>query len=181
MNGSNETKIIIWQNPRPSSTRFCRPIRLQFKHESTDTIMEEKNYIEQQIMKLTPSCIIVNNYNINVQHHLVFTMIDGKVYNAISSVTSAQRCYLCKATIKDFNNLDKILKLPVDENSLQFGQLSLHTWIRFFETLLHLSYKLGTKNCQARKEDDKINVEKRKKAIQSLFKSELSLIVDKPK
>lgn len=23
---SKENKIILWQNPRPSSTRFCRPI-----------------------------------------------------------------------------------------------------------------------------------------------------------
>ncbi|KAK9721246.1 hypothetical protein QE152_g21639 [Popillia japonica] len=34
----NQEKIILWQNPRPGSTRFCRPIRFQFISESADVI-----------------------------------------------------------------------------------------------------------------------------------------------
>ena len=36
------SKEIIWKNPRPSSTRFCRPIRLQWKHETSEVIIAEK-------------------------------------------------------------------------------------------------------------------------------------------
>jgi hypothetical protein len=35
-------KTIIWQNPRPSSPRFCRPIRLQVCHETTEIAINEK-------------------------------------------------------------------------------------------------------------------------------------------
>lgn len=28
--------VIIWKNPKPSSTRFCRPIHIQFKKETVD-------------------------------------------------------------------------------------------------------------------------------------------------
>jgi len=29
-------KKVVWQNPVPSSTRFCRPIRIRFLHETVD-------------------------------------------------------------------------------------------------------------------------------------------------
>lgn len=48
-------KIIVWQNPRPSSTRFCRPIRFQFKKETTELSLLEKMYIESQIAILSPT------------------------------------------------------------------------------------------------------------------------------
>jgi hypothetical protein len=34
-------KIILWQNPRPSSVRFCRPIWMQFKKETAEFAKEE--------------------------------------------------------------------------------------------------------------------------------------------
>ena len=119
---------------------------------SIDIIFHEKDYtIEKEIAKLKPSSPIMNDYNVRVKHHLLFTMIDGEVCNAVASVTSSQRCYLCKATSKDFNNLENIVKLPIDVSSLQFGLSTLHSWIRFFETILHLSYKLEIKKSQVRK------------------------------
>ena len=45
----NETKeeIVVWKNPRPSSSRFCRPIRLQFFKESADSSRKELEYMEK--------------------------------------------------------------------------------------------------------------------------------------
>lgn len=40
---------IVWQNPVPSSVRFCRPIRARFVHETKDVTKEEIEYIENQI------------------------------------------------------------------------------------------------------------------------------------
>lgn len=108
-------------------------------------------------------------------------MVDGKVCNALASISSAQRCYLCKATSKDFNDIDMIFKKPVSADNFQYGLSSLHAWIRCFECCLHLSYKLETKKWQARKVDDKKAAETRKKAIQEAFKRELGLLVDIPK
>ena len=34
-------KIVLWQNPRPSSVRYCRPIRMQFKKETAQLVKEE--------------------------------------------------------------------------------------------------------------------------------------------
>lgn len=108
-------------------------------------------------------------------------MIDGKVCNALASNSSTQRCYLCQPTSKDFNKIDLILRKPVNEKHLEFGLSSLHAWIRCFECCLHLSYKLDIKKWQARTHDDKKTVETRKENIQTGFKKDLGLVVDKPK
>jgi hypothetical protein len=34
-------KTLVWNNPRPSSTRFCRPIKIKFKPETVDTTRAE--------------------------------------------------------------------------------------------------------------------------------------------
>lgn len=77
-NEKNE-RLTIWQNNRTSSTRYCRPIKFEFKKETAETTLFEVSAIEDQIKKLTPSVIIVDNKDITVKHTLLFTMIDGKV------------------------------------------------------------------------------------------------------
>lgn len=43
---TNKTTV-IWKNPRPSSPRFCRPIRIQFLHETTEITIQETDYIKK--------------------------------------------------------------------------------------------------------------------------------------
>lgn len=66
---------IIWENPQPSSTKFCRPIKFEFIKESDEIIRREKGYIENKINNLFPSYL---NGDIVVRHELLLTMIDGK-------------------------------------------------------------------------------------------------------
>lgn len=56
-------------------------------------------------------------------------MKDGEVYNALSSTTSAQRCYLFDATSKDLNNINVMLKMMVKTEHLRFRLSILHLWI----------------------------------------------------
>lgn len=37
--------IILWDNKRPSSTRYCRPIRIILEKESTDLVIKAKDSI----------------------------------------------------------------------------------------------------------------------------------------
>lgn len=177
----SNSKIVIWKNPRPSSPRFCRPIRLQFLHETVQSTVNEMHYIEEQIKSLVPFNTIVDGQEILITYDMIFTMIDGKVCNAITSTKSTLRCYLCGVTSKDINNLDLVKKRKIDESNLRFGLSTLHAWIRLFECLLHLSYKLEIKKWQARSTDDKQITEDRKRKIQKEFKQRLGLIIDRPK
>ncbi|CAH0546704.1 unnamed protein product [Brassicogethes aeneus] len=136
----SEKDVILWQNPRPSSPRFCRPIYMEYVHETTEIIKRVSGKIQEQKSTLEPSKIQFNGQNISIKHSLVFTMIDGKVVNAISENNCTQKCYLCGCTSKDFNKIDLILKKEVDKSKLEFGISSLHAWIRFLECVLHLSY-----------------------------------------
>ncbi|KAK9710628.1 hypothetical protein QE152_g25910 [Popillia japonica] len=71
--------VILWQNPRSSSIRFCRPIRFQLKHETSEIAKKEKEYMDQQIQSLVPSTINLTNLNIKINHILLFTMMEKYV------------------------------------------------------------------------------------------------------
>lgn len=43
---------IIWKNPKSSSIRFCRLIRIQWIHESEEVSKNEEQYINKQIKDL---------------------------------------------------------------------------------------------------------------------------------
>lgn len=85
---------IVWKNPRPSSTRFCRPIRFQFVKESKELSVQEEAYFKDKINNLQPSSFTFNNCELKVTHCLQLTMVDGKVCGALSG-TSCSRCYIC--------------------------------------------------------------------------------------
>ncbi|XP_046384825.1 uncharacterized protein LOC124155152 [Ischnura elegans] len=167
----------IWSNPHPSSARFCRPIRIQWVQETKEISKAEENYVRDQINNLQLASV----GNVVVKFELLLTMIDGKVCSALTE-TSCMRCYLCGARISEMNNLNKIKKMKVDESKFSFGLSILHCYIRFFECLLHISYRLDIKMWKVKSADgSKIAMERRKKIVQNGFRSRMGLIVDLPK
>lgn len=172
---------IIWKNPRPCSTRFCRPIKIMFARETVSITKKEVSYIKLQENNLCSYECEMFGKKISVNFKLSLTMVDGKVCNSLTDTKSSMRCYLCKATSKIFNDIEKIISLPLDEEHLEFGLSPLHAWIRFFECCLHLSYKLDIKKWKVSENDEKIKVEERKLEVQKKFRDHLGLIVDQPK
>ena len=170
---------IIWQNPRPSSTMHCRPIKFIFSKESTEFTVLETDKIKKEIDQLIPTLCIINNQEISITHKLLLTMVDGKICNALTETRSSQKCYICGATPKSMN--DEATKLPSNEDHFGFGLSTLHAWIRSFECLLHISYKINVKKWQVTDAQEKAVVKQRKLDLQEKFKREMGLIVDKPK
>lgn len=168
---------IIWQNPTPSSTRYCRPIKISFVKESLDITQSEIADIESKISRLNKT-VIEGDRTLEVKHTLAFTMVDGKVCNAATNTKSTMKCYICGLTSKDFNDLSR--RKEVDKDAIKFGLSILHARIRFFESILHLAYKIPLKKWQLRTLSDKIILKERKINIQEKFKSKLGLIVDVP-
>jgi len=68
----------------------------------------------------------------------------------------------------------------IDPSTLSFGLSSLHAWIRFFECLIHVAYRLGFKKWQARGNDQEMLKEK-KKEKQTKFRQEMGLLIDQPR
>ncbi|CAH1183647.1 unnamed protein product [Ceutorhynchus assimilis] len=98
-------KKIIWQNPTPSSPRYCRPIRIRFVKESVNTTKEEISYVEEATNLLEPTRVTLFYADFSVRHKMMLTMIDGKICNAATDITSTMKCYICGLTSKDFNNM----------------------------------------------------------------------------
>lgn len=165
---------LLWKNPRPSSTRYCRPLKMVFQKESAELVRLEVDRVNNEILKINPTNI--KNFKIHHQFHL--TMIDGKVFSALAE-SSSQVCGICKATPKQMNNIDILKALTPRTHLYKFGLSTLHAWIRSFECILHIAYRLPIKKWQIR-EDDKHVVKENKSRIQKEMKKEMSLLVDIP-
>ncbi|XP_048005624.1 uncharacterized protein LOC125241277 [Leguminivora glycinivorella] len=174
----DENKV-IWQNPRPSSTMYCRPIKFIFAKETTELTTVGTNKVLDQINNLLPSICTVDSSQFSVNHKLSLTMTDGKVCNALSNHRSTQSCFICHATPTQMNG-DADGFDPNEEN-YGFGLSTLHAWIRCFECFLHISYKLDIKKWKATSNDEKASVKLRSEHIRRRFKEEMGLIVDQPK
>lgn len=164
-NDSNFDNIILWQNPRPSSTRYCRPIKLLFEKETTEVARREIKSIENQIQELVPTNLEIDSKDIIVEHHLIMSMGDGQICNAVMEVSSAQKCYVCGATPKYMNDLENTSKRDPDVRAYSFGLSHLHALIRCFETILHISYRMDIKKWQVRGQE-KETVQARKQIIE---------------
>lgn len=175
----NDEQKIIWENPRPSSPRFCRVIKFIYKKETEALIKEECQVIEKQIMELEPTRVEVKGVAISIKHYLIMSMIDGKVCNVLTENKSTQRCFICKATSKEMNSLQPMVR-EVDESMYGFGISSLHAYIRTMECLLNISYRMDIREWQVRGEQNKKIVKKTKEEIQKKFKG-IGLIIDKVK
>lgn len=71
----DDTGEVLWQNPSPNSSRFCRPIRLNFTKDTNEITIEEKKSLDKEIREFlpveTPSGDVTCNFQV--------TMLDGKV------------------------------------------------------------------------------------------------------
>lgn len=177
--GKNNEKV-LWQNPTPSSPRFCRPIRFRFIKETNDVTIEEINFVQNSIDSLIATEVNIGEKKFYVNYQFVMTMVDGKVCNAATGTASTSRCYICGKTSKDFNQLDD--KRETSKAATEFGLSILHARIRFFESILHLAYKLPVKKYRGRRTEDEKKIEREKKLeIQTRFRNETGLLVDMPK
>lgn len=169
---STERKI-LWQNPRPSSTRFCRPIRFQMRYETKDLIIDEKKYITEQIESLQPTKIILESgQTIVITQKLKMTMIDGKTRSAITD-SSVQTCCACGAKPSQ-TNVESVLKRPVDDSVFAYGISVLHARLRCFEYMLSVAYKMELRKWRV----NEAAYEIRKSIIQKQLRKDVGLIVD---
>jgi hypothetical protein len=98
-------------------------------------------------------------------------------------VSSAQACNVCRANPKEMNDLERVSSRAIIEQSLLFGISPLHSWIRIFECILHISYRLKIRKWRIYKKDiiEYKQFCERKLKIQNRFRKKMGLLVDIPK
>ena len=125
----NQDGEVVWTNPKPSSTLYCRPIRFQYTKEDADTVAEEAAFIEDAKKTLVPTML----EGFSVKHKLELTMIDGKVATILSEVTNATTsCSICGIKCGEMNNLERVREVAraVTVDKFDHGISPLHLWIR---------------------------------------------------
>ena len=152
----------VWRNQKPSSTQLCRPLRLQYAKETTQLSQDERRRVEGEVSQLHPTVLVTPGGRVvNIHHRLHLTMVNGKVVSALSE-TPTSNCAVCGAKPSELNDIIAARSRPVRTDSYEYGMSTLHAWIRIFECVLHLSYKLDIRKWQARSADDKKAVQKKK-------------------
>jgi hypothetical protein len=134
-------------------------MRIRYVKEFSDVTNDEINYIQSTTSSLHDTKMTLADKQFPVKHTLLLTMIDDKVCNVATHITSTVRCYICGETSKDYNNLS--INKEVTPEALQFGLSILHARIRLFDSILRVAYKLPVKKWQLRSEDEKAIVKQR--------------------
>lgn len=178
---SEVDESVIWQNPSPSSVRFCRPILIEFAKETPEKTRSIVTDIETQILALTPSSVLINTATFSIKHTLYFTMVDGKVVQVLTNTPSSANCNVCLAKPSEMNDLVRVSQKPEREETFRFGLSTLHAWIRFMELVLHVSYNLPFQKWSATTEENKKLKAAKKQLVQDRFRNEYGLIIDKPR
>lgn len=143
--------------------------------------MNELGSVKEEIKNLTTFTATIGGKKVKVIYELYLTMIDGKVFQVITRTKSSQACGICKATPTQFNDLTNLsVRFKPKEDTLNYGVSVLHLWIRTFEMLLHVSYRLGIKEWQLRGAVKKNMAKERKVMLQKKFWEKMSLRVDFP-
>lgn len=130
----------VWTNSKPSSTRYCRPLHIQYVKETAAVSRQEMNNFFTQIEDLQP----------------------------------------CGAKPTEMNDIDKVRQKVANKEAYQFGLSTLHAWIRLFELVLHIGYRLKLKVWSVKKAQRKEYLTE-KKRIQSEFYDKMGLPVDQPR
>ena len=115
-------------------------MRIQYVKETEMISKNEKEYFHSQISNLTDLITEVKleneTVNLILKFNMSFTMIDGKVLNAITNNKSSQTCPLFKATPKLTNDIKSVVKRDVITENLSFEISPLHALIRCFECII---------------------------------------------
>lgn len=176
-----DKNIILWNNPTPQSVRFCRPIKLEFIKETKEVVKKENDDLNKEIKEISEVQIsLPNNKILRVKFNLFLTILDGTVLNYITDTKSFFTCPVCGAKPSDFLSIrdfkSKLFQPKPDR--IKYGISPLHFWIRLFECILHISYRIDIKHWSIRG-NDKEKLKVRKAEIQQRFWEKLSLHVDK--
>lgn len=76
---TSKNNKVMWINDRPSSVRYCRPIKFTFMKETPSTTLQEYNYYKEEVNNLIPTVVTVNQITFTITYNLQCTMIDGKM------------------------------------------------------------------------------------------------------
>ena len=170
----DDEEISLLDYPGQNSPHSCRPLRLSFEKENSETIKKEFERLQKEMDQLQ-NFLISENPRISVSFSGLFTSIDGKVLCSITGAKTTE-CPICHKSGKELAKNDGPFEVE-STSFLNYGASPLHFGLRAFSTLLKIGYKQDFKQHRVTKENSS-KFEERKLLVKKAFKRELNLIVD---
>lgn len=94
-----------------------------------------------------PTTVTINENCSNViEHEFHLTLVDGKTCNAIAPNKASGKCYISGCTQSQFNNSEAAKARPVRSSLFSLRLSTLHAWIKFYECIIHIAYRLNCKD-----------------------------------
>lgn len=170
----NDEEQVIWENPTPSSTRFCRLVKFIFAKETANFIEEECLQMESLISSLNEVNVCGTKFTFEFHP----TMMDGKVCSAIVGNKCPSTCYVCGSTSEFLNRFPA---KPKEQWHLCFGIGNLHLWINSLNFFLKIEYRIDMAAAEDSPIKNKLFKSLRKAEMQKQLKEVLGITVDNPK
>lgn len=168
-----ESELVVWENPTPDSTHYCRPVKFAFLSETAKFIRTENLEMEREISELVPTQC--SNWKIVQDLHM--TMIEEKVANIVADVPSSTTCPVCLSKLNEINNLELLAAKSLREVMYKYGISSLHIKICCMECLLHISHNMDFLRWSGRREH-KVLKEQKKAVTQKEFREQTRILID---
>lgn len=102
---------ILWKNPSPGGSLYCRPISINFSKESPEITKSEFEILQEQLECLVNQKIDFFSHSDNKIISTILdikakcTMVDGKVLNVLADNKASLRCRICKLTYKGYKGM----------------------------------------------------------------------------
>lgn len=174
---------VIWRSPSAQSVRFNRPLSIEFAKETKSNVVEIFRKLKQQADAMEEETVTFTCANIPILVKFKFypTLIDGKIFNTLTS-TSSQSCPMCESKPTEFMSIDNITngKFTIKEGRTLFGIQPLHAVINTFNGLLHIAYKNDVRSWRSTKVT-KENIKIKKEVILKSLEREFAIKFDRPK
>lgn len=100
-------------------------------------IRSEVDIVKRQILNIQPTITPL----FKISHGFHMTKLDGKTFSALAEA-STKTSGICRALQKNMNNIRLVKTYPIDADLLKYRLSTLPAWIRFFECILHIAYRL---------------------------------------
>lgn len=177
LQSTSDASNIYWENPTPSSTRMCRPLRFELVQETAIVIRREVARVRAEIAGLERHAVIVREKSFVIDFSMILSMIDGKIVQILNDTPSMATCSLCGAKPSEMNNVDALLA-RVPDASLLMAMSPLHARIKFMECILNVAYNMSFKTWSVVGDESKKAAKKaEKERIKREFILELGLKV----
>lgn len=128
---------MIWENPRLSSTLWCRPIRMLYNKETMKFTRKQVREVQSKIMGLQ----LFVKERLTCHYKMYLTVLNDKIICALTKV-GAQNCHICWASWARHFRVNELNRSELaDPMRMIYGLTTTHGLMKCMDLILKLSYR----------------------------------------